>query len=83
MNDKWKFYKDADNKWRWRVVASNGSILEASTEGYTRRVDCARNARNRLASLHCNLSLYVQTKTGSSDTGMSSVPPDEPAAAHI
>ena len=45
MNDKWEFYKDAENKWRWRRTAPNGNIVGASTEGYMNRADCVGNAR--------------------------------------
>jgi outer membrane protein OmpA-like peptidoglycan-associated protein/uncharacterized protein YegP (UPF0339 family) len=45
MNDKWEFYKDAEDKWRWRRTAPNGNIVGASTEGYSNRVDCEGNAR--------------------------------------
>ena len=44
MNNQWKFYKDAENQWRWRHTASNGNIVGASTEGYVKRADCAGNA---------------------------------------
>jgi outer membrane protein OmpA-like peptidoglycan-associated protein len=45
MNDKWEFYEDAQDKWRWRRTAPNGNIIGASTEGYTNRADCEGNAR--------------------------------------
>jgi outer membrane protein OmpA-like peptidoglycan-associated protein len=45
MNDKWEFYKDADDKWRWRRTAPNGNIVGAATEGYVNKVDCEGNAR--------------------------------------
>lgn len=32
-------YKDAADEWRWRLVASNGSIVADSGEGYTERND--------------------------------------------
>jgi outer membrane protein OmpA-like peptidoglycan-associated protein/uncharacterized protein YegP (UPF0339 family) len=49
MNDKWEFYKDAEDKWRWRRTAPNGNIVGASTEGYMNRADCEGNAhRNGL-----------------------------------
>jgi uncharacterized protein YegP (UPF0339 family) len=44
-NDKWEFYKDSQNEWRWRRVASNGRIVGASTEGYKNKQDCIDNAR--------------------------------------
>jgi uncharacterized protein YegP (UPF0339 family) len=45
MTDKWEFYKDAENQWRWRRTAPNGNIIGASTEGYINKGDCAGNAR--------------------------------------
>jgi outer membrane protein OmpA-like peptidoglycan-associated protein len=45
MNDKWEFYKDHENKWRWRRTAPNGNIVGATTEGYVNKVDCESNAR--------------------------------------
>ena len=45
MNDKWQFYQDPSNKWRWRRVASNGAIVGASTQGYVNKSDCIENAR--------------------------------------
>lgn len=45
MNDKWEFYKDAENQWRWRRTAPNGNFVGASTEGYANKADCEGNAR--------------------------------------
>lgn len=45
MKDKWEFYKDAENKWRWRRTAPNGNIVGASTEGYVNKTACKGNAR--------------------------------------
>jgi len=45
MNDKWEFYKDHENKWRWRRTAPNGNIVGATTEGYVNKADCEGNAR--------------------------------------
>jgi|688.fasta_scaffold1556150_1 uncharacterized protein YegP (UPF0339 family) len=39
MNDKWEIYEDAQGNWRWRRVAGNGRIVEASTESYRNRAD--------------------------------------------
>lgn len=44
-NDKWQFYTDARNEWRWRRVAANGRIVGASSEGYKNRTDCIANAQ--------------------------------------
>ncbi len=43
--DTWKFYLDANNKWRWQRKASNGEIVGASTQGYVNKSDCVENAR--------------------------------------
>lgn len=45
MNDKWEFYKDPKNEWRWRRTAPNGNIVGASTEGYANKAHCEENAR--------------------------------------
>jgi len=44
-NDKWEFYKDTRNEWRWRRTAPNGQIVGASTEGYSSREACVDNAK--------------------------------------
>ncbi len=41
---KWFIYKDVRKKWRWRVTASNGEIVGASTQGYKYRADVIDNA---------------------------------------
>ena len=43
--DKWEFYKDSKNEWRWKRIAPNGKIVGASTEGYKNKSDCEANAR--------------------------------------
>ena len=43
-NDKWEFYKDPSEEWRWRRTASNGRIVGASTQGYKNKQDCIDNA---------------------------------------
>lgn len=45
MNDKWEFYKDVGDQWRWRRTSPNGNIVGASTEGYANKNDCEGNAR--------------------------------------
>ena len=32
-------------QWRWRLIASNGKILDASSEGFCNKEDCIANAR--------------------------------------
>ena len=44
QNDKWEFYKDPSEEWRWRRTASNGRIVGASTQGYKNKQDCIDNA---------------------------------------
>ncbi len=44
MNHTWEFYKDTNEKWRWRRTASNGEIVGASTQGYVNKSDCIDNA---------------------------------------
>lgn len=46
-----EFYKDADEDWRWRMVASNGKIVADSGEGYKRRGTCVKQA-HRLFTEH-------------------------------
>lgn len=43
--DKWEFYQDASDEWRWRRTAPNGRIVGASTQGYVNKSDCIDNAR--------------------------------------
>lgn len=37
------FYKDEKGEWRWKIVASNGRIIGASTEGYKRLRSAEQN----------------------------------------
>ena len=39
---KAELYKDADNRWRWRILARNGKVLADSGQSYSRRIDCHR-----------------------------------------
>jgi uncharacterized protein YegP (UPF0339 family) len=43
-DDKWEFYKDGADEWRWRRTATNGEVVGASHEGYVNRADCVANA---------------------------------------
>ena len=45
--DKWEFYKDAQDKWRWRRTAPppNSQIVGASHESYANKSDCIANAK--------------------------------------
>ena len=44
-NDKWEFYQDSQDLWRWRRIAPNGRIVGSSSEGYKNKIDCIYNAR--------------------------------------
>ncbi|MEM7682705.1 MAG: DUF1508 domain-containing protein [Planctomycetota bacterium] len=44
-NDKWEFYQDKRDEWRWRRTATNGQIVGASCEGYKNREDAVANAK--------------------------------------
>ena len=44
-NDKWEMYEDKRGEHRWRRRASNGNIVGASCEGYTKKADCKKNAQ--------------------------------------
>ena len=44
-NDKWEFYQDKKEEWRWRRTATNGEIVGAATEGYRAKASCLANAR--------------------------------------
>ena len=42
-NDSFEVYQDKRGEYRWRRKASNGRIVGASSEGYTKRSDCEAN----------------------------------------
>ncbi len=44
--DKWEIYEDNTKQWRWRLTASNGNIVGASTQGYTEKKHCQENAEH-------------------------------------
>ena len=37
---RYQLYKDAQNYWRWRLLAANNRIIANSGEGYGNKVDC-------------------------------------------
>lgn len=43
--DRWEFYQDESDKWRWRCTAGNGRIVGAAHQGYVNKSDCKANAR--------------------------------------
>jgi len=40
----YKIYQDKAGKYRWRVIAGNGEIIGASSQGFTSRYRCRSNA---------------------------------------
>lgn len=48
---KIKHYKDEKGEWRWTLTASNGRIIDASSEGFDRRKTSVDNAKNTGLSL--------------------------------
>jgi uncharacterized protein YegP (UPF0339 family) len=51
-------YKDTNNQWRWRLIASNNKIIANSGEGYYNEADCD-NAIN-LVKGSSNAPVYRQ-----------------------
>lgn len=43
-DDKWTFYQDPKNDWRWKRQSTNNKLVGASTEGYKNKKDCLDNA---------------------------------------
>jgi uncharacterized protein YegP (UPF0339 family) len=43
-DDKWEFYKDNQDEWRWKRFATNGEQVGSAHEGYKNRSDCVVNA---------------------------------------
>jgi uncharacterized protein YegP (UPF0339 family) len=41
---RWKFYLDQSNEWRWWCKAKNGRIIAASSEGFKRLSAAKKNA---------------------------------------
>lgn len=44
-SDKWEIYQDKKGEYRWRCTAKNGNRVGASTEGYSKKIDCIANAQ--------------------------------------
>lgn len=43
-SDAWDFYLDGSARWRWSRKASNGEVVGASHQSYSRKADCEENA---------------------------------------
>lgn len=46
-----EIYRDKRRKFRWRVTASNGEIVGASSQGFVRKKDCNRNGEKLARAL--------------------------------
>ncbi len=56
---KLEFYKTfLRGQWRWRVTASNGKIVGASTESYKNKKDCIDNAMKLGTFLNAHVRAY-------------------------
>lgn len=42
--DRLAFRVDAAGKWRWQLKSSNGKVIDASSQGFTRKWSARRNA---------------------------------------
>lgn len=47
-NDTLYVYTDKAGKWRWQLLAGNGEIVAASSQGYASKANAERNARRVL-----------------------------------
>ncbi|MXU64228.1 YegP family protein [Oceanomicrobium pacificus] len=60
-NDKFEVYQDKRGEYRWRRIASNGQIVGAASEGYTKKADCEANM-NRGAVASDKWEFYTDKK---------------------
>ena len=51
---KIEFYTDTQGEWRWRIVAENGEIIGASSEGFASKRNASDNL-DRLANALADL----------------------------
>jgi uncharacterized protein YegP (UPF0339 family) len=47
MVDRREVYKDKKDEWRWRVIAPNNRIVQASTEGFKTKAAAIKNAQRK------------------------------------
>ena len=47
---QYSFYQDNQRQWRWRLVASNGQIIAASSEAYHNQADCVHAAERAVST---------------------------------
>ncbi len=48
---RFQTYKDRGGKWRWRVVGDNNRIVGASSQGFSSKYRCRKNAEMLLRGL--------------------------------
>lgn len=46
-----QIFRNWRGKYRWRIRADNGNIIDASTQSFWNRADCVRNAELTHAAL--------------------------------
>lgn len=52
IKPKIEAYIDLAHEWRWRITASNGEPIGASTEGFSSKQNCLKNLKTVADSLH-------------------------------
>ena len=58
-----EFYKTKWRKeWRWRIIANNGKVIAASSEGYKNKQDCIYNAKSTSKSINVSFRNYAKEK---------------------
>lgn len=56
---EFKIYQRLDGDWAWRLVAGNSEIV-AGGEGYTRRADALRGARDMAKNVFAAMAKLVR-----------------------
>lgn len=44
MSDTFTYWRDAAGRYRWKLVSPNGRVIDASSQGFTRKWSAKRNA---------------------------------------
>lgn len=44
MGEKWDFYKDYADEWRWRRKDAEGKLIAASPKGFLEKRECLEHA---------------------------------------
>lgn len=55
-----QIYRDADDQYRWRMIATNGRIIADSAEAYKRLANLEQTLENNLPSIKRDRSLLVK-----------------------